>query len=120
MASFTLKCLQSHAEVCYPSIYLTVKHCKLIFLANISQSFNPILQELALKVDCGHGLLQINDNDHEILTQARKKLVAILSVKKLYLASKKVAIDNGTAQCTCKLQSLSVQCKFKDATSLET
>ena len=79
-----------------------------------------MLQELALQIVCGHGLLQINDNHHEILTQARKKLVAFLSVKKLYLASKKVAIDNETAQCTYKLQSLSVQCKYKDATSLET
>ena len=38
----------------------------------------------------------------------------------MYLASKKVAIDKETAQCTHKLEFLSVQCKLKDAASLET
>ena len=73
--------------VCSPSISLTVKHCKLSLLVNISQSSDPMLQELALQLDFDSGLLKINDNHREILTQARKRLVAIPFAKKLYLAS---------------------------------
>ena len=65
------------------------------------------------------GLLQINDNHREILIQAMKQLVAILSSKKLYPASKKVVIGKETAQCTHKLEFLSVQHKFTHAVSLE-
>ena len=64
-------------------------------------------------------MLQINDNHQEILIQAMKQLVAIPSSKKSYPASKSAAIGKETAQCTHKLESLSVQQKFKDAVSLE-
>ena len=73
-------------------ISLTVKHCKLSLLANVTQPSDPLHQELALQLDIGSGLLQINDNHHEILIYlARKQLVAIPSAKTI------------TAQCTISL-----------------
>ena len=116
MASFTSKCLQSHPVLSWSVLPQNFFNCELSPLANISKSSDPMLQELALQLDFGSGLLQINDNHREILSQARKQLVTIPTTKKLYLASKKIVIDKETTQCTHKL---SVQCKFKDAVSLE-
>ena len=70
-------------SVCSPSISLIIKHCKLSLLANITQSSNPMLQGIALKLDFGSGMLQIKNNHHEILTQARNQLSTIPSAKKL-------------------------------------
>ena len=53
---------------CSQYISLTVKHCKLSLLANVTQPTDPLHQELALQLDIGSGLLQIHDNHHEILT----------------------------------------------------
>ena len=118
--SVYLKVLQelSTILVCAPQHFL--KHCKLSLLANITQSSDPVLQELALQLYFDSELLQINDNHCGILTQAREQLSTIPSAKKLCLASKKVATAKEKALCTDKLESLSVQCKFKDAAFLET
>ena len=78
-----------------------------------------MLWELALRLDFGSGLLQINDEQRGILTQARKQLSSILSAKKLYHTCKKVATTEEKVLCTDKLDSLNVQCKFKDAASLK-
>jgi len=39
-------------------------------LANVFQSSNPNLQELALQLNFGSEMLQVNEKHHEILTQA--------------------------------------------------
>ena len=116
-----LSCTHVLSRVRSHSISLTIKHCKLSLLANITQSSDPIIQGLALQLDFGFGMLQINNNHHEILTQPRNQLSTIPSAKKLYLTSKKIttAKEKRFYICTDKLESLSVQCKFKDAASLE-
>ena len=102
-----------------PSISLAVKHCKLSLLANVSQSCDPTLRELAFQLDFGSGMLQLNDRHHEILSRAREQLNSIPCDKKLYHKCKKVANAEEGVTCTQKLDSLSVQCKFKDAAFLE-
>ena len=77
------------------------------------------MQELGLQLDFGSGMLQINDKHHQILAQAREQLNSIPCAKKLYHACKKVATAEGKALRAQKLDSLSVQCKFKDAAFLE-
>ena len=69
----------------------TVKHCKLSLLANVSQSSDPTLRELAVQLDFGSGMLQLNDKHHRILSQAREQLNSITCAKQLYQKCKKVA-----------------------------
>jgi len=64
-------------------------------------------------------MLQINDRHHGILAQVREQLNSIPSAKKLYHACKKVASAEEKALCVQKLDSLCVQCKFKDAAFFE-
>ena len=86
--------------VCSLSIFLGVKHCKLSLLTNVTQSSDPMLQELALQLDFGSGLLQINDEHHGILTQVREQLSSIPAAKKLHHAYKKVATTEEKVLCT--------------------
>ena len=102
--------------VCSSSVSLVTKDCKLSLLANIAQSSNPVCQELALQLDFGCGLLQIHWKHHNILAQARKQLCSIPSAN---ITCRKVATSEELVMCTDKLNSLSVQCKFGDAATLE-
>jgi len=61
-----LRVILYYPGVCSPSISLTVKHCKLSLLANVSQSSDLTLPELALQLDFGSGMLQLNDK-HRLL-----------------------------------------------------
>lgn len=59
----TLKCYNSFFSVLSRSglsqyFLSTAKHCKLSLLANITQSSDPMLQELTLQLDFGSKLLQ--------------------------------------------------------------
>ena len=91
-------------------------HCELSLLANFSQSSDLTPQELVLQLDFGSGMLQLKDKH---LSQAREQLNSISYAKKLYQKCKKVVNAEEQVMCTQKLDSLSVQCKFKDAASLE-
>ena len=114
-----LRVILYYPGVCSSSISLTVKHYKLSLLANVSPSSDPTLRELALQPDFGSGMLQLNDKHHGILSQAREQLNSIPCATKLYQKCKKVANAEEQVMCTQKLDSLSVQCKLKDAASLD-
>ena len=79
--------------VCSPSISLVAKHCKLSLLANITQSSDPMLRELALQLDFGSGLLQINDEHRGILTHARKQLSYIHQLRNFIVSARKLLLQ---------------------------
>ena len=85
---------------------LTVKHCKLSLLANVSQSSDPALRELALQLYFGSGMPQLNDKHHGIFSQAREQLNSIPCAKKLYQKCKKIANAEEQVMCIQKLDSL--------------
>jgi len=109
----------NYPGVCCPSVSSISKQCKLSLLANISQSSDPLIQELALQVNLSSDLLQINISHQELLYQARAQLDGIPTARKLYTASKQLAVSRETTLCQEKLDTLSVQCKFGNSATLE-
>ena len=103
--------------VCWPSISLILKQCK---LADILISSDLLIQELALHAAGSFFvLLQIDGANQEILSQARAQLAGIPTTRKLYTACRRLAISNETKFCQRKLNPLTLQFKFEQSTTLE-
>ncbi|XP_065907873.1 uncharacterized protein [Dysidea avara] len=109
----------NYPGVCCPSVRSISKQCKLSLLANISSSSDLMIKELALQVDLSSNFLQINSSHQELLNEARAQLDSIPTARKLYTASKHLAISRELTLCKEKLDTLSVQCKFESSAVLE-
>ena len=70
-------------------------------------------------MDLSSNFLQINSSHQELLNEARAQLDSIPTARKLYTASKHLAISRELTLCKEKLDTLSVQCKFESSAVLE-
>ena len=105
--------------VCCPSITHVSREAKLSLLACVSASSDHRLQELGLQLQLARVSLQIQDDDYSLLLSAREQLSSIPTARSLYIKAKRLFCNNIKSQCDTHLQTLSVQCKFRDSAKLE-